>query len=436
MLNFFRNLIPERHFLRLFYHKSQAILAAIFYNFPSHKLKIIAVTGTAGKSTTVNLIHYLIQKSGKECGSISSINFNIGDKLIFNDTLRTTLRPWKTQKLLRQMVKAGCEFCVIEVSSHAIDQNRLWGVAIDTAILTNVTENEHLDYHKNFAEYVRTKTRIFSELNTSYRKSKVQKVAILNRDDENYEIFNDFTADRKWSFSTKKPSDAMASDIELGTHKTKVRIKLPNYTLQIETPLLGAHNVENLLAAISAVSANGLPVVKVEQLMKDFPGVPGRLTPVNEGQNFSVVVDFSYKPSALSAVLETLKKMTKGRLIVVFGGTGSRTDENLKACGNIIDTFADEVVLTTDDPGDDSPKALAASVKKGINRQEGDHFFEIEDRYEAIRYAIYVAEKNDTVLIAGRGHETIQTIGKQKIPFDDIKVAKEILQFAKKEVLV
>lgn len=436
MLNFLRKIIPERSPLRLFYHKIEAIIACFYFRFPAHRLRIIAVTGTSGKSTTVNLIHYLIQNSGKKCGAISTLNFFVGKDESPNESLRTSLRPWQTQKLLRTMVQKGCEFCVLEVSSHAIDQHRIWGVSIDTALLTNVYDNEHLDYHVNFAEYVRTKTKIFRDLNNSYRKPNVHKISILNRDDENYEIFNDFPADRKWTFGIKKQADVMAQNIDLGVHYSNFEIKLPNHHLKIKTPIIGRHNVENLTAAISAVSANGVSVKMIEKLLKDFPGIPGRLEPINEKQLFSVIVDFSYKPSALKAVMETLKNMTKGRLIVIFGGTGSRTQENLTECGSLLNQYADEIVLTTDDPNNDDPKVLASQVKSGIKREEGKNFFEIEDRYEAIRYGIFVAEKDDCVLIAGRGHEAIQCIGKQRIPFDDREIAREILQFAQKENLL
>lgn len=436
MLNSLRKIIPERSPLRIFYHKLEAMVAAFYFRFPANRLKIIAVTGTSGKSTTVNLIHHLIQNSGKECGAISTLNFFIGQEELPNESLRTTLRPWQTHKLLRKMVQKKCEFCVLEVSSHAIDQHRIWGISIDTALLTNVYDNEHLDYHLNFAEYVQTKTRIFRNLNNSYRKPNVHKISILNRDDENFEIFNDFPADRKWTFGIKRQADVMAQNVELGVHYSDFEIKLPNHHLKIKTPIIGRHNVENLIAAISAVSANGVSVESTETLLKNFPGIPGRLEPINEGQLFSVIVDFSYKPSALEAVMKTLKTMTKGRLIVIFGGTGSRTERNLIECGKLLDKYADEIVLTTDDPNDDDPKVLASRVKKGINRKEGENFFEIEDRYEAIRYGVFVAEKEDCVLIAGRGHEKTQCIGSQRIPFDDREVAREILQFAQKENLL
>jgi UDP-N-acetylmuramoyl-L-alanyl-D-glutamate--2,6-diaminopimelate ligase len=407
------------------------MLAALWYRFPGHRLTVIGVTGTSGKSTTVELIHYLLQNSGVKAGSISGIQFNIGDKSMHNATLRTSLRPWHTQKLLRKMVSAGCEFAVIEVSSHALDQNRLWGVAIDTAVLTNIYDNEHLDYHGSFAEYVRVKAKLFRLLNTSYRKPGVPKVSILNRDDDNYEVFQEIPADKKWSYSLKKPSEVKAENLKLTPKGTEFLVRLPNHNLQITTPIVGRHNILNLQAAVATVAANGVTVKKIEELLLDFPGIPGRLEPVNAGQNFSVVVDFSYKPSGLQAVLKTLHEMTTGKVICVWGGLGGRSlDEGYYAeAVQIIEQNADEFVLTTDDPLDDNPKAIAQLIRKNMQRQEGENFFEIEDRYEAIRYACFIAEAGDSVIIAGRGHEKEQTIGAKKIPFDDRVVAREVLQF-------
>lgn len=429
MLNILRNIIPERSSLRLTYHKIMAILAVIFYRFPAHRLTVIGVTGTSGKSTTVELIHYLLQGAGKKCGAISTLNFHIGEKESLNETLRTTLSPWQTQKLLRKMVAQDCEYVVLEVSSHAIDQSRLWGVPIDTALLVNISDNEHLDYHKNFAEYVRTKAKLFRTLNFSHRKPGIEKISILNRDDEQFEIFDDFPADKKWTFSTRKPSDIKAYDVKLSAQKTTFTVHLPNHKMPVEVALLGQHNVENLTAAITVATSHGVGHELIEPLLKKFKGIPGRLETVNVGQDFSVVVDFSYKPSALKAVLATLKSMVTGRIIVVFGGAYGRTEANLNECGSLLNELADEIVLTTDDPNDDDPKRIAKAIAKGINRTEGQNYFEIEDRYEAIRYALFSAEKGDCVLIAGRGHEKIQTIGSQKIPFDDKAVAQEILTF-------
>lgn len=432
MLSKIRQLIPERSPLRLAYHRYSAMLAAVVYGFPAKNMTVIGVTGTSGKSTTVELIHYLLQNSGVKTGSISGIQFNIGDKTEHNATLRTSLRPWHTQRLLRKMVRAGCEFAVIEVSSHAMDQNRLWGVAVDTAVLTNVYDLEHLDYHGSYAEYVRTKAKLFRSLNTSYRKPGVPKVSILNRDDENYEVFAEFPADKRWSYSLKKPSEVKAENLVLTAQGSEFLVRLPNHNLQIKTPIVGRHNIENLQAAVATVAANGVTVKKIEELLVDFPGIPGRLEPVNVGQDFSVVVDFSYKPSGLQAVLKTLKEIVPGRVICVWGGLGGRSlnEAYYSEAVRIIEQNADEFVLTTDDPLDDNPKDIARIIRSAMSREEGDAFYEIEDRYEAIRYGVYIAEPGDCVLIAGRGHEKEQTIGDKKIPFDDRVVAREVLEFA------
>ena len=430
MLKILKKLIPERSPIRLAYHKFMSILALIVFRNPSQYLTVIGVTGTSGKSTTVNLIQYLLHHSGESAGSISTLDFHINEKQWANLSLRTTLSPWQTQKWLRKMVKAGCKFAIIEVSSHALDQHRVNGIAFDTALLTNIFDHEHLDYHKNFAEYVRTKTKLFKSINTSYRKPGVPKITILNRDDEQFEIFQDFPADRKWTYSVNKKSDVQASNVQLNSNGTSFSINLPNHNLSIKTPIIGLHNVENLLAAISVLTANGISVGKIEKILAKFEGIPGRLEPINEGQKFPVIVDFSYKPSGLQKALETLRHMADGKIIIIWGGAGGRSIENWEASAEILDQHADEIVLTTDDPYDTDPRYISQIISNKIQRNEGDNFFEIEDRYEAIRYAIFSAEKDDLVLVAGRGHEKTQTIGHKKIEFDDREICREILQFA------
>ncbi len=427
MLSLFRALIPPRSPLRLGYHKLSAMAAAFFYRFPGNELKIIGVTGTSGKSTTVELIHYLMQSGGKKCGALSTINFHLGDEVLPNVSLRTTLRPWKTQQMLRKMVKMGLEYCVLEVSSHALDQHRLWGVSVDTAVLVNIRDNEHLDYHGNLAEYIRAKTLLFRGLNLSYRKPRVPKVSILNQDDEHCHIFESIPSDRVVKYSTHKPADVRAKNIRLSESESKFTLEMPNHSVDVALPLLGKHNIENLLAAVGVATSFGVGVDKIAESLTHFPGISGRLEVVSRGLPYSVVVDFSYKPSALQAVLSTLKTFVKGRIIVVWGGAGERSPSNWKASVEVLHKLADEIILTTDDPLSDDPKEIALVIRSALPRQEGEGFFEIEDRYEAIRYAILTAEKGDLVLVAGRGHEQTQTIGKKTIPFDDREVCREIL---------
>ena len=430
MLNFLRKIFPDRSPLRLFYHKISAILAAIFFRFPAEKLKIIAITGTSGKSTTVELAHFLLQNSGKKCGAISTIQIRVGEKILPNNSLRTTLSPWQTQKFLRQMVRENCEFCVLEISSHALDQSRIFGVNVDTAVLTNIFENEHLDYHQNFAEYLKTKLSLFKKMNAAMRKPGVKKTIILPRDDEQFEIFDECAADQKWTFSRQKNSDLRAENEKFFSKKIEFDLQIPNQKVKISAPLVGPHNLENLLAAISIAVQHKISLFKIAKILPDFPGAPGRMETINENQNFSVIVDFSYKPSALSATLQILKKIAKNKIFVIFGGAENRTRQNLEMCGEILDKFADEIILTTDDPGFDNPRKIAEILRKKIGRRETENFFEIEDRFEAIRFAIFTAAPGDIILIAGRGHEKFQKIKNFRIPFDDREVARKILRSA------
>lgn len=428
MLAYFRQLVPERSPIRLMYHRISALLAAAYYGFPSRKMAMIGITGTSGKSSTVELVYHMLHSAGKSAGSISGVQFHIKDRTYPNATLRTTLRPWTTQKLLKQMAQEGVEVCVMEVSSHAIDQNRILGIDFDTVVLTNIYDNEHLDYHENFADYVQVKARLFEDVNTSYRKSGRSKVIILNQDCPQFSTFDQANADEKWTFSLRKQSTFMPSNVQYSANGISFQLRVPNNQLDIKVPMVGRHNTENIMAAIATVQAHGVDFKTITASLKAFPGIPGRLEVIQGSQPFSLFVDFTYKPSALSSVLSTLSEI-KGnkRLVIVWGGAGGRSETNWEESAEMIDRYADEVVITTDDPYDVDPQYIADTICKKINRKEGEHFFEIDDRYEAIRYAVFTAEPGDIVLIAGRGHEPTQTIGTTKIPFDDREVCREIL---------
>lgn len=431
MLGSLRNFIPERSPIRLTYHRIAAFLAAAYHGFPSRKLAMIGVTGTSGKSSTVELIYHMLHCADKSAGSISGVQFHIKDRTYPNTTLRTTLRPWTTQKLLKQMVQDGVEVCVMEVSSHAIDQNRIFGIDFDTVVLTNIYDNEHLDYHENFADYVQTKVRLFENVNIGYRKTGRNKVIILNQDCPQFSAFDQSNADEKWTFSLRKQSTFMPSNVQYSAEGISFSLRVPNNQLDLKIPMVGRHNTENIMAAIATVQAHGVDFKTITASLNAFPGIPGRLEVIAGSHPFSLFVDFTYKPSALSSVLSTLNEI-KGskRLIIVWGGAGGRSETNWEESAEVIDRYADEVIITTDDPYDTDPQYISDVICKKINRTEGENFFEIDDRYEAIRYAIFTAEPGDIVLIAGRGHEPTQTIGTTKIPFDDREVCREILALA------
>jgi len=431
MMKLLRTLIPERSKLRLMYHKISAVLAAILYGFPGNKMRVIGVTGTSGKSTTVEMIHFLLQNAGHTCGAIGTIQFHIGSKTIPNTTLRTTLSPWKTQKMLRQMVRAKCDSVVLEVSSHALDQNRVWGISFDTAVLTNLFDGEHLDYHETFTDYLQTKLRLFKGLNSSKRKPGILKQMVLNNDDDNIPLFQEEVSDRTWTFALRENADVRPSKLQFFSDHTEFFLRAPNFESDMTARIVGRHNLENLMTAIAVAQSTKISMTNVQRALKKFVSIPGRLESIDMGQDFAAIVDFSYKPSALKAVLSSLRPITPGRIITVWGGAGGRAASNWGESAQIIAELSDEFILTTDDPYKDNPKKIAKHARRYVGREEGDRFFEIEDRYEAIRYALYTAQKGDTVLIAGRGHEKTQTIGKQVIEFDDRVIAREILEMLK-----
>jgi len=419
MLGLLRHFIPERSPLRIQYHKISAVLAAVCFGFPAKKLKVIGVTGTSGKSTTCELIYFLLFESGQKVGMISGVQFHFPSGTELNESLRTTLRSWTTQKYLRRMVREGCDTAIVEISSHAIDQHRLWGVPLEVAVLTNIGTGEHMDYHGTFADYVRTKALMFPGA----------PYTVLPHDDEYYDFFKKYISGEITDFSRINPKALVSSsEVHLASGKTSFHLRVKNKEIPVTVALTGEHNVENVLTAVAVVQKFDISPESCAQILSRFTGLPGRLESIQEGQKFPVLVDHTYKPPALRAVLETLKKITRGKLIVVWGGTGHRLSQFWSDSGAALHKFADEIILTTDDPYNDDPRVIASYVKKEIPRKEGEHFFEITDRYEAIRYALLTAESEDTVLIAGRGCEQTQTIGKLVIPFDDREVCREILR--------
>jgi UDP-N-acetylmuramoyl-L-alanyl-D-glutamate--2,6-diaminopimelate ligase len=275
---------------------------------------------------------------------------------------------------------------------------------------------------------MRTKLLLFQHLNTSKRKPGIPKQMVLNNDDENVSLFADEVADRTWTFSLQENADVRPEKIQFFADHTEFFLRAPNFESDMSVRVVGRHNLENLMTAIAVAKATNIALDDVKRALSKFVSIPGRLESIDMGQDFAAIVDFSYKPSALRAVLSSLRPLTSGRIITVWGGAGGRAASNWGEAAQTIAELADEFILTTDDPYKDDPKKIAKHARQYVGREEGDRFFEIEDRYEAIRYALYTAQKGDTVLIAGRGHEQTQTIGKQVIPFDDRVIAREILE--------
>lgn len=425
MKDFLNNLLPQQHPIRLFYHKSLAMVASLFYGFPANKMTVIAVTGTKGKSTTCNIIHKILSESGRKAGLMTTVNFKIGDEEVANLTNQSTLSPFPLQKMFKRMVDAGCEIVVLEVTSHSIMQSRIWGINIDTSVFTNLA-HEHLDYHGDMENYKKTKGLIFKNLNGSARKAGVAKISVINADDPEQEYFAGFPSDQQFKFGIQNGA-YNARNLESSPTGTKFLLKIPNGEVEVNFKIPGRMNVYNALAASTVATAFHINLETIKKGLESMTPVPGRIEVIDAGQPFSVVVDFAHTPGSLEQLLSMFKEITKGRIITVFGACGDRDKTNRPIMGSVIDKYSDIFILTDDDPNTEDRYAIAEMVRKGVDRKEGDRFWQVLDRAEAIRLALSIAKEGDSVLICGKGAQEYQYINKGKIPFDDRKVAREIL---------
>jgi len=421
-----KNLISDTNPLRLFYHQLNAALAALIYGFPAKNMNVIGVTGTNGKTTTVNLITMILEEAGYKVGMASTINFQVGNDKWTNTSKQTTMSPFTLQKLLRRMVKEQCTHCVLEVSSHAITQSRILGINFDTAVFTNITE-DHIEYHGSFQLYLEAKGGLFKKLNKSRRKPNIPKISVLNLDDPRYSYFDQFIVDRKYTYGLKKGT-CYAMDVRLHSSGSTFNMHIPNHQIEINLNLSGEFNIYNSLAAATVALANNINLPFIKRALEKAEGIPGRLESLDFGQPYGIIVDYAHASDSLEKLLQLYKKLTPGKLFLVFGATGGGRDKSKRPkMGAIADEFADMIILTNDDPYDEDEWQIIEGVAGGIRRKEGDRLWKIPHRYEAIRLALTMAKRGDTVVIAGKGCEEIQIIGGQKIPWDDRKVVRELL---------
>jgi len=426
MLDYLRKQIPETHPLRLFYYKIVAVLAAIYYRFPSRYLRVIAVTGTKGKTTTCSLLAQILEKAGHKVGVMSTVFFQVGDRKWANLTKQTTVGRFELQRLLREMVEEGCQYVIIETSSHAMLQSRLWGVNVDTAVFTNL-QKDHIEYHGSFDSYKQAKGMLFDKLNRLQRKSNVPKVFVVNNDDVASDYFLKFPADQKYTFGLRK-GIYVSRDVKSLPNGSEFKYVIPNGEAEIRFPLPGVVNVYNATAAATvAVSEHiGLPTIK--KALEECSAVPGRMEPIDCGQLFSVIVDYAHTQDSLKALIDVFKPLTKGKLILVFGATGGGRDKAKRPLmGEVADQRCDEIIITDDDPYDEDNIAIIEQIAGGIKRAEGERLWKVPSRREAIRLALSMAQENDTILIAGKGAEEFQMTREGKIPHDDRQVAREFL---------
>jgi UDP-N-acetylmuramoyl-L-alanyl-D-glutamate--2,6-diaminopimelate ligase len=400
--------------------KALAELSARFYDMPSEKLQVIGVTGTNGKSTTSFIARDILRVAGRSPGLLGTIEYQIGARVI--PASRTTPDSPLLQSMLAQMLGAGCRSVVMEVSSHALEQKRVCCIDFDVAVFTNLTR-DHLDYHGSMDCYFEAKKKLFALLGSMKKKAS----AVINIDDSRGKDLLGLPGQgcSKITFGLSPEADIHASDIVLGPTQTSFVLRSPWGAREIRSNMLGRFNVLNALGALASCLALGVDLDTSCSALSSLTVVPGRLEEVRTGRNYQVFVDYAHTDNALENVLVTLRELTRGRIIVVFGGGGTRDKTKRPVMGAIADKLADFSYLTSDNPRKEDPAGIIEEIKSGFG---GSGNYEIvQDRAEAIRKALTAARDGDLVLIAGKGHEIFQEFANTTIPFDDRKIAQKIL---------
>lgn len=400
-----------------------AYMAAALHNFPARKLRVIGVTGTDGKTTTSSMIHHLLIKAGIRAGMISTVNALIGDQHLDTGFHVTTPDAPDIQRYMHMMVEAGMTHCVLECTSHGLAQGRVIAADIDVAVITNIT-HEHLDYHGSLEAYVQAKGKLIEALATTPRKRIGNpRVAILNKDDEHYAYAKRLAPGKFFSYSRLNEADIWADDIDNKPEQLAFTAHIGTTQQRVFCPMIGLFNVSNILAALCAtVQGLGLDFKTATKNIASLAIVPGRMEVINLSQDFTAIVDFAHTPNALARSLETIRLMSSGKLIAVYGSAGLRDREKRRMMPKVSIKGADISVLTAEDPRTESLDAILEDMAQAAIEAggvEGKDFFRVPDRGEAIRQAIAMAEPGDTVVALGKGHEQSMCFIDTEYPWDD-----------------
>jgi UDP-N-acetylmuramoyl-L-alanyl-D-glutamate--2,6-diaminopimelate ligase len=401
---------------------AMADLSARFFNFPTRKLKLAAITGTNGKTTTTFLIKHICEKAGLRCGLLGTVRYEIGERVL--PATRTTPESLDLEELLAQIKDAGCKAAAMEVSSHALAQERTRDIEWDVAVFTNLTQ-DHLDYHGTMEKYFEAKAKLFEQLAQQERKKK--PIAVINIDDRYGQKLVAKMSGKVAvvTYGTGLKADFRASNYRMEFGGTSYQLDARGKSYFVRVPLIGRFNVANSLAALAAANGLGIGLREAVLSLAKSPQVPGRLEIVPAKRQFQVFVDYAHTPDALLNVIKTLRELEPRRLIVVFGCGGNRDREKRPQMGAVVDQNADHAIITSDNPRKEDPDKIIADVEKGFR---GNHFEKITDRAAAISRAIEIAQPRDIVLIAGKGHESYQEFGDHTVPFEDIQVARRAIE--------
>lgn len=398
--------------------RALAQIAEAFYGFPHKKLKIIGVTGTNGKTTTTHLIKHILDDAGKKTALMGTNHIIIGDHVI--PATHTTPESLEISGYLKAMVDEGCEYLVMEASSHALKQGRVCALDFKTAAFTNLTQ-DHLDYHKTFADYLKAKQILFTGLSAE-KKNR----GIVNYDSPYRDDFLAVTKAPTWTYGLKDGADFQAKNIAMDANGTSFDLLFGGKAYPVQMHLIGDFNVYNALTAIAAVAAEDLDLTSIIQSLSGAQQVKGRFEKIKEKFGPTVIIDYAHTPDGLQNIMQTAGRLGAKRVILVFGCGGDRDQTKRPIMGKIGGSLADYAFITSDNPRTEEPMSIIRMVEDGVKESGGA--YEIRcDRREAIRDAILMADDDDLVVVAGKGHEDYQIIGTKKHHFDDFEEVKKAL---------
>lgn len=392
-------------------------LASHFFGNPSAGLKLVGVTGTNGKTTTTFLIHSLLKHAGLQTGLLGTILYDLGGRTM--EATHTTPGLIDLQRYFAEMRSAGATHAVMEVSSHALDQGRVEGCRFDAAVFTNLTQ-DHLDYHGTLEAYFASKRKLFDPAGGRW---------LINLDDPWGRKLQEEAPDGSWSYGIERPGDFYSERIELNFDGIRMAVQSPIGEIEIRSSLVGRYNVYNLLAAVGVGVSLGLAKSAISAGIASMNGVPGRFEKIDLGQAFAVIVDYAHTEDALDRLLRAVRDLSPRRVITVFGCGGDRDRGKRPRMGAVSARLSHKTILTSDNPRSEPPLAIIREVEAGLQREDAPaaDYEVIPNRQEAIFRAIGMAEAGDAVVIAGKGHENYQIIGKERLPFDDRQMARAAL---------
>lgn len=422
MVKFARNILPAGALKRVEsgYRKSRVKLVSFCYGNPSKHLRVIAVTGTNGKTTTACYINEILKEAKFKTAMFTTAVIEVDGKSQINDLNATVASTARMQRFFRDARRAHVDYVVLEITSHALDQHKLDGTPIEAAIMTNLTQ-DHLDYHKTMENYAAAKAKLFQ---------LKPRFIILNRDDEWFDYFDKFGAsEQKMTYGVHKDAEAHIERVKLYRKGTEADVVLDNQThLELATALPGEFNVSNMTAATTLAYLLGVKLEDIQEGVANLEAVPGRFERAVEGLGYDVIVDYAHTPDALDKLLSTARDIAKNRVILVFGACGDRDKSKRPIMGEIAARKADRIFLTDEESYNEDPEMIREMINSGIVQGGGTaKTTEIPDRREAIERALGSAQKGDMVLITGMGHEQYRIVKGERLPWNDTEVVREIV---------